>query len=66
MRKNKITDKIKKILSDKKSGPLLLILLVVALGIFIWFLLSDNFSSGLIFIIFTIIQFVLIFVLRIV
>lgn len=65
MRKNKIIDKIRKILSDKKLGPLLLILLVVALGIFIWFLLSGNFSSGLIFIVFTIIQFVLIFILRI-
>lgn len=64
MRK-KIMDKIRKILSDKKSGPLLLILLVVVLGIFIWFLLSGNFSSGLIFIIFVIIQFVLIFILRI-
>ena len=65
MGKNKISDKIRKIFSDKKSGLLLLLLLVVALIIFIGFLLLGNFSSGLIFIIFVLIQFVLIFILRI-
>lgn len=65
MGKNKISDKIRKIFSDKKSGLILLLLLVVALVIFIRFLLLGNYRSGLIFIIFVIIQFVLIFVLRI-
>ena len=60
MRKNKITDKIRKIFSDKKSGLLILLLLVVALVIFIGFLLLGNYGSGLIFITFVIIQFVLI------
>lgn len=65
MGRNKISDKIRKIFSDKKSGLILLLLLVVALVIFIGFLLLGNYGSGLIFIIFVIIQFVLIFVLRI-
>ena len=46
----KIVGKIRKILSDKRFGPLLLAALTASLLAFIGDLILGNFSSGLIFI----------------